>query len=101
MVAVWHYEIRSAKERILAKGVYPARPWACPRVIADEQLAIYLGRQAAPVQRRWPTSQPSVVWARVARGVVCTAWRGDDPEVVGESRGDDWISTAAPAPTAG
>lgn len=95
MVAVWYYEIRSAKERILAKGTYPARTWASARDIADEQLAIYLGHRAAPVQRRWPTSQPSVVWARVARGVVCTAWREDDPGTVGVSRGDDWIQAAA------
>lgn len=95
MAATWMYEIRSAKGRILSGGTYPARPWASARDIADEQLAIYLGHCATPVQQRWPTSQPSVVWARVARGVVCKAWRQDDPDTVGESRGDDWIQAAA------
>jgi hypothetical protein len=99
MVAAWHWEIRSSKGRIVAKGTYPARLYACPGDIALEQLAIYVGREAAPrVQRRWPTSQPSLILARVARGLVCEAWRGDDPDVRGEASGNDWIATAAAQP---
>jgi hypothetical protein len=100
MVATWIWEIRSSKGRILAKGTYPARPTACPGDIALEQLAIYVGREAAPnVQRRWPTSPPSLILARVARGLVCEAWRQDDPDVRGEASGNDWTTTAASTPT--
>lgn len=83
MTAVWHWEIRSGKGRILSKGVQYARPYASPKDIADEAMAL----------------QVYDVWPRMhlLRGMVCVAWREDDPDTVGESRGDDWIQTAAAA----
>jgi hypothetical protein len=99
MVVTWVWEIRSGPKRgrLVERGTYPARPWACHREIADEQMALWLRRQERQMQRRWPRAQPSQVLAKIARGRVCVAWREDDPETVGESRGDDWVVTAARA----
>ncbi|MCW6003837.1 hypothetical protein K1W54_04470 [Micromonospora sp. CPCC 205371] len=68
------------------KGVLRARPYASPKDIADETMAL----RAYDVHPRM----------HLLRGLVCMAWREDDPGMVGESRGDDWISAAASAPTA-
>jgi hypothetical protein len=80
---VWLWEIRSAKGRILCKGVHLARPYASPKDIADEAMAL----------------QVYDVWPRMhlLRGQVCVAWREDDPDTVGESHGDDWITEASNA----
>lgn len=94
---VWVWEIRSGPKqgRLIERGTYPARPWACPRGIADEQMALWLRRQEPCAQRRWPRAQPSQVLAKIARGRVCRVWRKDDPATVGVSKGDDWIQAAA------
>jgi hypothetical protein len=81
MATVWIWEIRSAKGQILSKGVQYARPYASPKDIADEAMALLV----YDVMPRM----------HLLRGRVCVAWREDDPGTVGESRGDDWIQTAA------
>jgi hypothetical protein len=80
VTVTWHWEIRSAKGRILCKGIHQARPYASPKDIADEAMALAV----YDVMPRM----------HLLRGQVCVAWREDDPETVGESRGDDWIQAA-------
>lgn len=85
MAVTWLWEIRSAKGRILDKGILHARPYASPKDIADEAMAL----RAYDVHPRM----------HLLRGQICVAWREDDPETIGESRGDDWISAAASTPS--
>lgn len=86
MAVTWLWEIRSRDGRILRKDTYLARPYASPQDIADERMALLVhvllgdGRKVTDLA-----------------GLVCRAWRADDPDVWGESTGDDWISAAAPA----
>lgn len=77
---VWLWVIRTADGRVIRKGDYLARPYASPRDIADERMALLVWHVAPDYHR--------------LQGLVCRAWREDDPEDWGEAYGDEWVKTA-------
>lgn len=77
--AVWMWEIKHRSGRIKDKGSFVGWIGSQAGAIADEQMAL-LVRDVAPRYH-------------LLRGLVCRAWREDDPDGGGESRGDDWYAT--------
>lgn len=78
----WVWEICRKSGTVKDHGSFAGWRYARPADIADEQMALLV----ADLAPRY----------HLLRGLVCQAWRVDDPEDVGVSRGDDWFATAKP-----